>query len=124
MDQKLSVISLSPMGIIAYLRTFRFGEYAIFDFAVSFIAVYLLAPNLSRLGRKINLDIPRRAWLYLTLPISVVAHLIVATYTPMTVNFLDPRGHYLLKVVMVGLIVLGVKDIKKIRGAKKIVGRL
>jgi len=105
------------MGVITYLRSFRFGEYAIFDFSVSFVAVYLLAPHLSKLGRKFNLEIPRRAWLYLTLPISVVVHLVFATFTPMTVNFLDPHGHYLLKVVMICLIVLGVKDIKKTKGS-------
>ncbi|MEI6510432.1 MAG: hypothetical protein WCO25_00130 [Candidatus Uhrbacteria bacterium] len=101
------------MGIITYLRSFRFGEYAIFDFTVSFVAVYLLAPYLSRLGRKFNLDISRRSWLYLTLPISVVVHLVFVTFTPMTRNVLDLHGHYLLKVIMVGLIVLGVKDIKQ-----------
>lgn len=107
------------MGTISYLRTFRLGEYAIFDFSVSIVAIYFLAPYLSKLGRKFNLDIPRRSWLYFTLPISVLVHLLFLTITPMTRDTIDLNGHYIIKIVMIILIILGVAGIKKIKNGKK-----
>jgi len=76
------------MITIEYLRQFRFGEYAILDFAVSFLGIYLLSPLLSKTFLKINVEIPKKNWLYLTLPISIIAHLIVGTITPMTKSFI------------------------------------
>lgn len=86
-----------------------------FDFAASFIGIYLLAPLLSWLFRKLRLDIPRSSWLFFVLPISIVSHLLVGTMTPMTVNFLNPDGHYLLKIVIVGSFLLGVKGVRVVR---------
>ncbi|MFC1788183.1 hypothetical protein ACFLZY_03110 [Patescibacteria group bacterium] len=99
------------MKTIEYLRHFRIGEYAIFDFVVSFVAVFLLAPLLSLAFRKVGINIPKISWLYLTLPISIVTHLAVGTMTPMTQNFLNPHGHYILKLLIVVLLILGLKDI-------------
>ncbi|MFH2232258.1 MAG: hypothetical protein ABII13_03770 [Patescibacteria group bacterium] len=103
------------MFSIEYLRQFRIGSYAIFDFAVTFLGIYLLSPLLSKLFRKLRIDVPKRNWLYLALPISIVAHLLVGEITPMTKNFLDIHGHYILKILIVSLLVLGIKGIKIIR---------
>lgn len=97
---------------LSYLRHFRLGGFAIFDFAVSFLGIYLLSPLLSRLFLKIGIRIPRNNWLYLTLPLSIVFHLLVNKITPMTKNFLDPHGHYILKIIILGLLFLGLKNIK------------
>lgn len=103
------------MNTLELLRQFRLGEYAIFDFAVSFLAFYLLAPFLSKLFRKFRLDIPKRSWLYLALPIGVFVHIFVGEITPMTKDFLDLGGHYLLKVVMLVLVYLGVRRVKVLK---------
>ena len=100
------------MNTIESLRQFRFGEYAIFDFAVTFIAIYLLSPLLSKLFLKLKVNIPKRSWLFLALPISIIAHLLVGNITPMTADFIDINGHYLLKILIIGLLALGMKDIK------------
>lgn len=106
---------------IEYLRHFRIGGYAIFDFAVSFLAVYLVAPLLSKLFLKIGVDIPKVNWLYLTLPISIAVHLSFGNITPMTANFLDLHGHILLKIIMLGLLFMGLKGIKiRIKETKKV----
>lgn len=97
---------------IEYLRQFRIGGYAIFDFTISFIAIYLLSPLLTRIFRKIRLEVPKINWIYLTVPLSVVVHLIFGRMTPMTKNFLDLNGHYILKIVIIGLTVLGLRDVK------------
>ena len=97
---------------IEYLRQFRIGEYAIFDFVAAFLGMYLLSPLLSKLFRKIGVDIPKYNWLFLTLPIAIVSHILVGNITPMTRDFLDMGGHYIVKIVILVLFILGMRGIK------------
>lgn len=106
------------MNIIEFLRQFRVGEFAIFDLAVAFVGVFLAAPLLSKLFRKINIEIPRRSWLLWTLPIGIVAHLLFGKMTPLTKDFLDLHGHYFSKIVIIGLFVLGLMGVKKVKSSK------
>jgi uncharacterized membrane protein len=101
------------MPTIQFLRSFRFGEYAYFDIFVSFLGIYLLSPLLSKLFLKLKLKISRKSWLLLTLPLSIIVHILVKNVTPMTRDFLDFNGHYVLKGVILILTILGVKDIKR-----------
>ncbi len=103
---------------IAFLRQFRLGDYAIFDFAVSFLGFYLLAPLLSKLFLKIRVDIPHQNWLYLTLPIGIVSHLLTGKITPLTRDFIDLQGHYIVKIMIIGLLFLGLRGIKIIKKNK------
>ena len=103
---------------IEFLRQFKLGEYAIFDLVASFLGIYLLSPFLSKIFKKIRLDIPKINWLYLTLPIGILAHLIVGKITPMTRDFLDLNSSYLLKILIVGLLFFGLKNIKIIKRKK------
>jgi len=64
------------MKMIVYLRQFRLADYAVFDLAAAFLGIFLLSPFLSKLFKNFGLEIPKLNWLYLTLPISVAAHLI------------------------------------------------
>lgn len=97
---------------LAYLRSFRISDYAVFDIAISFIGIYLLSPLLTRLFHYLRLEIPLTSWLLFTLPLGILAHLLVGTETLMVQQFLDPRGHYLLKFVLITLLALGIKGIK------------
>jgi hypothetical protein len=106
------------MNAIDFLRQFRIGEFAVFDLAVAFLGVFLLAPFLSRLFRKIGLDIPRKSWLLWTLPIGIATHLILGRITPLTRDFLDPQGHYLSKIIIIGLVVWGAWGVKKVSNQK------
>jgi len=103
------------MNPIEFLRQFRLGGYAIFDFAVAFLGIYLLSPLLSKIFLKLRLDIPKLNWLFLTLPISIIVHLLIGQTTLMTKNFLDIHGHYILKILILGLLILGIKGIKIIK---------
>ncbi|MBP7875943.1 hypothetical protein KA012_03025 [Candidatus Woesebacteria bacterium] len=87
--------------------------YALFDLAVSFLGVYLLAPLLSKLFLKLGLIIPKKNWLFLTLPLGVLVHLLVGTITPMTKSFIDMNGGYGLKLLMVVLMILGLRGVKR-----------
>lgn len=103
------------MTIIEFLRQFRIGGYAIFDFVASFVGIYLLSPILSKLFLKIKLQIPKKSWIFLTLPIGILTHLLVGNVTPLTKNFLDLQGHYILKLIILALLILGIKDIKVVK---------
>jgi hypothetical protein len=103
------------MTTIETLRQFRIFEYAIFDLALAFIGIAILAPLLSKLSRKIGLEISLKSWLLLTLPISIVSHILVGEITPMTESFLRPEGHYLLKIITVIVLFWGIKEIKVVK---------
>ncbi len=101
------------MEILEYLRSFRILDYAIFDLIVSFWGVYLLSPTLTKLFLKIWLEIKRKNWMFLVLPIGIIFHLIFENITPMTRDFLDINDFYLLKILLLALLFLGLKDIKR-----------
>lgn len=50
------------MILIEFLRQFRFGGYAIFDFVIAFLGIYLLSPLLSKIFLKFRIDIPKQNW--------------------------------------------------------------
>ncbi len=103
------------MTTIDFLRSFRLEGYAIFDFAVSFLGIYLLSPFLSKLFLKIGLNIPKPNWLFLTLPLSILFHLIFNKLTPLTRDFLNPGGGYILKIVVLFLFIWGIRGIKIVK---------
>ena len=104
---------------IEFLRQFRFSEYAIFDFIAVFIGMYLLAPLLSKIFLKLKVDIPKKNWLFLALPIGIITHLLVGKITPMTRDFIDIHGYYILKILIIGLLIFGLKGIKITKKDKK-----
>lgn len=97
---------------IEILRQYRLSGYAIFDFAAVFLGMLLLSPLLSRLFKMIRIEIPKKNWLFLALPIGIITHLLVGQITPMTRDFLDIHNHYILKLMILGLLILGLRGIK------------
>lgn len=106
------------MDAIIFLRQFRFGGYAIFDLVASLIGMALLAPFLSKLFRKFGIEVPRRNWVLLTLPLALVAHVAVGRYTLMTRDLFDPRSHFFVKFIFVLSLALGLMDIKRAKREK------
>jgi hypothetical protein len=100
---------------IEFLRQFRIGGYAVFDFVVAFGGIYLLSSLLSKVFLKIGVNIPKINWIFLTLPIGITTHLLIGRMTPMTKNFIDLHGHYILKIVILILLVIGLRDIKIVK---------
>jgi len=103
------------MNTLEFLRQYKFSGYAIFDLLVSFIGIYLLAPRLSKLFLKIRIDIPKINWVFLTLPIGILFHLLFAKITPMTADLFDPNGHYVIKVIIISSLILGLRKIKIVK---------
>ncbi len=104
---------LLSMNTIDYLRTFRLGGYAIFDFIASFLGMFLVAPLLSWLCKKAGIIVPKQNWIILTLPISILVHILFGTMTPLTKQFLDPNGHYIVKIIIITCCIFGALGLKR-----------
>jgi len=101
---------------VAYMRTFRIGPLSAPDLLVPYLLVYLIAPLLSRLAaRFLGLRVTRAAWMWLMLPFSVILHLVLRLDTPFELIALDPHGHYLAKIVLLAMIILGLRGISLVR---------
>jgi len=103
------------MDWIEFIRQFRLSDYAIFDLVAAFLGIYLLSPWLSKIFLKLRIKIPKLNWLFLTLPLGIFIHLLIGNITPMTKNFFDFHGHYILKIIILGLLIGGIKGIKIIK---------
>lgn len=85
---------------IAKLREFRINDFAIFDFAISYLAAYLLSFPLAKV-------ITTKQLFYLVIPVSILAHTIFRVHTPLTDRFWDPHAHYLIKIVAIYMLLKG-----------------
>ncbi len=103
------------MTTIEFLRQFRLGGYAIFDFAVSFLGMALLSPLLSGIFLKFKIKIPKINWVFLTLPISIIFHIAFGKMTPLVQNFLNFKDHFILKIIVLIFLFLGLRNIEKIK---------
>jgi hypothetical protein len=98
---------------LAYIRQFRIGPYSIFDFAVSYLGVYFLAPLFSKACSKIHLNISRSGWMWLTLPLSVVFHLIFRQQTAFMKGLISPQHYFIEAIVLLFMLYMGLKDVRK-----------
>jgi len=108
------------MNPIEYLRQFRIGGFAVFDLTVAFLGMLALSPLLSGLCKRLGIHVPKRNWVILTLPISVLVHVLVGSMTPLTKDVLDPSGHYMAKSIIVVCIFFGVTGIRRITPTAKV----
>lgn len=91
------------MSIIDTLRSVRIGPFAIFDFAMSFLGAYLIAPYLK---------IDRRAALLLIVPIGVLVHELVGRRTVLNKLVFESECHT-ARLVVAGLTIVGLYLINK-----------
>lgn len=99
------------MDTLEILRQLRIGPFAIFDLALAYIGIYLIAPLLTKLFSRIHINISRAGWLWLTLPISVVVHLAFRQDTVLVRMLSNPQpSFYLVMIVLLGMVYMGLKD--------------
>ena len=98
------------MNLLSQLRLFKIGPFAVFDTAISFIGIYLLAPLLSKIFRFMRLDIPLISWLWFVMPLSVVFHLVFAQQTPL-MQLLSSSNGYVAIGVLFGMTFMGIRKI-------------
>ena len=83
---------------IEYLRSFRVHDFAVFDFAASFVAMYLIGKHFNK----------PEAFLYATVPLSVLVHYLTGRKTPLTQMVVGP-GFYLVKILVIALTFMALK---------------
>ena len=101
------------MDYIGWLRQFRIGPFPIFDLILAYVGIFLLSPVLTKLAAKLHLSISRLQWIWLTLPIGIAVHLLIGQQTPLTKMFIDINGYYLIKIIILFMTFMGLKDVLK-----------
>lgn len=104
------------MDLLNILRQYKIGPFAIFDTVTAYLGIFLIAPLLTKLFYKIHINISRAGWLWLTLPISVIFHLVFRQNTPLMKILSDPFKFefYLVVVVLLFMIYMGLRKIKSL----------
>jgi len=94
---------------LEYLRSFRIYKMAVFDLTLSYFGIYLLSPLIIKLFKKLKLKTNKTQLLWLTLPLSIVVHLLVGQDTPLTKMVLDQHDYYLVKIIILAMIFIAFK---------------
>lgn len=97
------------MTTLEYLRSFRLGEFAIFDFSLAYVGICLLTPMLNKIILPTKRQLSRLQWLLLVLPLSIIIHYLTGNITPLTKLALDPGSGYGLKLLLVLMLYFGLK---------------
>ncbi len=103
------------MDYVAFLRQFRIGPFAVFDTVLGYVAIFLLAPLLTKLFTLVKLNIPRVTWLWWMFPLSVVFHLAFNQQTPVLKTLASPLGFFVVGAVLIVMFFMGLKNCSKIK---------
>lgn len=100
---------------LEYLRQFKIGPFAIFDTVVAYLGILILSPVLNWLMSKLNIRVPIISWLWFTLPLSVVFHLIFNQSTPLMKILMDPSHlqFYIAALILLAMAYVGFSRIGK-----------
>jgi len=101
--------------MIETLRSFRIFDFAVIDFAFAILGLALLSPLLTRLFRKVWLEIPIQSWMLFAIPIWVITHALIWTNTPLNEYVFSTDGHLVEKIIVIVLLVLGIAFIRKLK---------
>ena len=93
---------------------YRLGPFSVPDTLGSLLIVFLIAPLLSALVRKIGFEVPRSSWLWLTVPVAELTHAFFRPDTALYKMLIDPHGGYFAKIVLLAMIILGIRGIHRI----------
>lgn len=107
--------AISPDAIqssIAKLREFKINGYSVFDIVLTYFVTYLISFPLAKY-------ISRKQLFYLAIPFSVLVHTICQVHTPLTDQFWDTDGNYLIKFSVLYMIYKGLKPFKTFQNLSK-----
>jgi hypothetical protein len=99
------------MNIIEFLRQYRMGGFAIFDFVVAYGGFFLLSPIIMKLFQKININMTLANIMWLVLPLSIVVHLIIGVHTPLTKMFINTHDYYFVKILIFFMVYMGLRKV-------------
>jgi uncharacterized integral membrane protein len=105
------------MDVISIFRQYRIGPFTIFDTVTAYVGIFLIAPLLTKIFSKIHINFSRAGWLWLTLPISVIFHLIFRQNTPFMKMLLNPHQFqfYLGIIILLFMSYMGLRKIKTLK---------
>jgi hypothetical protein len=106
------------MDYVTYLRQFRIGPFAVFDTVLGYLAIFLLAPLLTKTFTLFKLNIPRATWLWWMFPLSVVFHLAFNQQTPVLKTLADPLGFFVVSAVLAVMFFMGLKSCSRIKSKR------
>jgi len=64
------------MDYVTMLREYRIGPFTIFDTVLAYLGILIISPLLIKLFSLVHLKITLASWLWLTMPLSVIFHLV------------------------------------------------
>ena len=96
---------------IEFLRQFRVGPFAIFDFVVAYGGLLLLSPIITKLLHKVHINMTWVNIMWLVLPLSIVAHVLTGHHTPLTKMFLNPSDYYFVKILIASMVYMGFRKV-------------
>jgi len=97
---------------LGFIFGFRLGPFRMFDFVGTYLVVFLLSPLLTKVALRFRLKIGKIQWLWLLLPISALVHLMINQDTALVRMLLDPNDYHIVKVLIIFMLIMGIKDIK------------
>ena len=103
------------MDSISILRQYKIGPFALFDTALAYLGIILISPLLSKISSLVQVSIMKKSWIWLTLPLSILFHVLFNQNTPLTTMFMNPDDFIVVKIIVVSMAYMGIKDIKIIR---------
>ena len=84
------------MKYIEKIRSYRIWNFAIFDFVVSFVGMYILS---------IILNVNPIRMLLLTIPLGILIHYLLGIETPLNKLFLS-KNNLIIKLIVVLMVIL------------------
>jgi len=101
---------------LEYLRQWRVGQFTVFDTVASYVGILILSPILSWLMSRLDLKVPLISWLWLTMPLSVIFHLIFNQSTPLMKVLTNPRtfDFYIAVIILLVMTYLGLRKVRRI----------
>lgn len=99
---------------LASLRQYRIGPFPIFDTALAYVGILIISPLLTWLFSKIHVRIPWYSWLWFTVPLSVVFHILFHVNSPLMKMLFDLKTAIPVVIVLIVMMFMGGRSIKKI----------
>jgi len=101
---------------LEYLRQWRVGQFTVFDTVASYVGILILSPILSWLMSRLDLKVPLISWLWFTMPLSVIFHLIFNQSTPLMKVLTNPRtfDFYIAVIILLVMTYLGLRKVRRI----------
>lgn len=86
------------MATIEKLRSYRIGPFAVFDFAMSYLAAWYGAPLLKQ---------NREKAMWLVIPLGIVVHELIGRKTPLNKMVLGPETNIIAQAIIAGMLYKG-----------------